>query len=60
MGRGDVDNLDIHVATLFKLIGTIEWKGEDPGGQRVSDPGRIIGTVTLMNPDATSLQPRGS
>ena len=46
VGRGDVDDLEIHVATPFNLTGTIEWKGEDPGNQRVAPA-----ALTLINPD---------
>jgi hypothetical protein len=51
VGRSDVDDLEIHVAAPFNLTGTIEWKDEDPGQQRVSNPGLALAVVTLINPD---------
>jgi hypothetical protein len=51
MGRSDVDNVEIHVATPFNLTGTIEWKGEDPARQGVSNPGLPLAVVTLINPE---------
>ncbi|MBZ5632172.1 MAG: carboxypeptidase-like regulatory domain-containing protein [Acidobacteriia bacterium] len=49
--RSDVGDLEIHVATPFNLTGIIEWKGEDSGSQRVSNPQPLLGVVTLINPD---------
>ena len=44
VGRSDVDDLEIHVATPFKLTGTIEWKGQDLSQ-------RVPGCSILMDPD---------
>jgi len=46
VGRSDVDDLEIHVATPFKLNGTVEWKGQDSGSQK--SPNVVL---TLVNPD---------
>jgi hypothetical protein len=46
VGRNDVDDIEIHVAMPFSLTGTVEWKGEDLGNQRVA-----LATVILINPD---------
>jgi hypothetical protein len=46
VGRSDVDDIEIHVAMPFNLTGTVEWKGEDPGSQRLA-----LATVILINPD---------
>ena len=51
VGRSDVDDLEIHVATPFSLNGTVEWKGDDAGNQRVSNPQLPFAAVTLINPD---------
>jgi protocatechuate 3,4-dioxygenase beta subunit len=51
VGRGDVDDLEIHEATPFNLTGTIEWKSEDPLSQRASNPQFRLNVVTLTNPD---------
>ena len=51
VGQSNVDNVEIHVATPFNLTGTIEWKGEDPGRQGVSNPGLPLAVVTLINPE---------
>ena len=52
--RSDVDDLEIHVAIPFNLTGTFEWKGEDPGNRRVSDPQLAFAAVTLINPDGNA------
>jgi len=54
VGRSDVDDLDIHVATPFKLNGTIEWKGQDPGSQKASSV-----VLTLINPDTNEFVSSG-
>jgi len=51
VGRGDVDDLQIQVATPFRLRGRVEWKSDDSGSQRVSNPGLPMTPVTLINPD---------
>ncbi len=51
VGRSDVEDLEIRVATPFNLTGTIEWKGEDPGSQRASNSQLAFGVATLINPD---------
>ena len=49
-----MDDLEIHVAAPFNLMGTIEWKGEDHGSQQVSNA-----AVTLMNPDGNEFVRNG-
>ena len=56
VGRGDVNDLEIRVATPFKLTGTIEWKD---GNQRVSDI-PVFGVVTLINPDGNEFVSNGT
>ena len=59
VGRSDVDDLEIHVATPFKLTGTIEWKGQDPSRQQVSNTQNLSSPVTLINPDGNEVVSTG-
>src|SRR5260221_10550387 len=60
VGRGDVDNLEIHVAAPFKLTGTIEWKSEQPASLRTSTPRPVFGLVTLVNADGNEFASSGA
>jgi len=59
VGRSDVDDLEIHVATPFKLTGTIEWKGQDPSRQQASNTQNLFSPVTLINPDGNEVVSTG-
>jgi hypothetical protein len=60
VGSDDVDDLEIRVAAPFKLIGTVEWKSDDPGAQRVSDTPRPFPPLTLAKADSGELRQSGS
>jgi hypothetical protein len=59
VGRGDVDDLQIQIATPFKLTGTIEWKDGDPGSQGGPNPQLLFGIATLINPDGNEFVSSG-
>jgi len=59
VGRSDVDDLQIRVAKPFKLTGTIEWKGQDPSRQQVSNTQSLFSPVTLINPDGNEVASTG-
>ncbi|HEY6344164.1 MAG TPA: carboxypeptidase-like regulatory domain-containing protein [Bryobacteraceae bacterium] len=50
----DVEDLQIRVAAPFKLVGTVEWKSDDPGTQRSTFP-----PLTLVKADSTELRQSG-
>ncbi len=50
VGRSDVDDLELHVATPFSLTGTVEW---------TSEAQKPLGVVTLIRPDVNEFVRNG-
>jgi Carboxypeptidase regulatory-like domain len=59
VGSDDVDDLQIRIAAPFKLIGTAEWKSDDPGVQRFPDIRPLFASMALVRADSDELERYG-
>jgi len=60
LGRSDVQDLEIHLTPPFKLNGTVEWRSDDTGNPRPSNPAIVPGIVILMNADTSEFVGTGA